>query len=102
MFKGPIGKSMMIRQGYVPPTCTLDDQLAGPLIWSEVNAGRDPCAGCTADRSMCDGRPPKAPVTQLGVADILSRRDQRELERREDERRRAAENPMPSPWEEIK
>ena len=34
MFEGKIGKDMMIKQGYVPKTCTLDDRIAGPLIWS--------------------------------------------------------------------
>lgn len=57
MFEGPIGKKMMIEQGYVPATCTLPVELAGPLIWSEVNAGRDTCAGCNDDRSKCNGRP---------------------------------------------
>ena len=57
MFQGEIGKRMMIQQGYVPSTCTLSVELAGPLIWSEVNAGRDVCAGCEDDRSVCHGRP---------------------------------------------
>jgi hypothetical protein len=56
MFEGPIGKTMMIEQGYVPPTCTLDDKLAGPLIWSEINAGRSPCWGCNAARDICQGQ----------------------------------------------
>jgi len=102
MFKGPIGKRMMIRQGYVPDTCTLDDQLAGLLIWSEVNKGRDPCAGCTQDRKICGGRPPAEKHYALGVSDILTNREQQMLDDREDERRRARENPMPGPWEEIK
>ncbi len=55
MFSGPIGKKMMIEQGYVPATCTLPDELAGPLIWSEVNAGRSACDGCNADRTKCNG-----------------------------------------------
>ena len=57
LFKGIIGKNMMIEQGYVPSTCTLPVELAGPLIWSEISAGRDPCAGCRHDRSVCGGRP---------------------------------------------
>ena len=57
MFEGELGKKMMIQQGYVPPTCTLPVELAGPLIWSEINAGRDPCSGCNEDRTICDGRP---------------------------------------------
>jgi hypothetical protein len=48
---------MMIAQGYVPATCTLPEAFAGTLIYSETNAGRDVCAGCTADRSVCHGRP---------------------------------------------
>ena len=59
MFAGPLGKKMMIEQGYVPRTCTLDDKIAGPLIYSEVSAGRDPCAGCLMDRAACKGRPRK-------------------------------------------
>lgn len=57
MFEGKLGRDMMIQQGYVPSTCTLPDELAGPLIYSEVSAGRDPCAGCNHDRSICKGRP---------------------------------------------
>lgn len=56
MFEGSIGKKMMIEQGYVPPTCTLDDKIAGPLIWSEVNAGRSPCDGCNTNRIECKGK----------------------------------------------
>lgn len=57
MFEGQIGKDMMIKQGYVPATCTLPIEFAGPLIWSEINKGGDPCKGCHADRSICKGRP---------------------------------------------
>lgn len=57
MFEGPIGKKMMIRQGYVVPTCTLPDEIAGSLIYSEVSAGRSPCWGCNADRDICKGQP---------------------------------------------
>jgi hypothetical protein len=57
MFSGPIGKQMMIEQGYVPPTCTLPDEMAGPIIYSEVSAGRSPCDGCNEDRLKCKGRP---------------------------------------------
>ena len=57
MFEGPIGKAMMIEQGYVPPTCTLDDKVAGPLIYSEISAGRSPCWGCNMDRAVCGGAP---------------------------------------------
>lgn len=59
MFEGQIGKERMIRQGYVPPTCTLPVEIAGPLIWSEINQGRSPCDGCAHDRSICHGGPPK-------------------------------------------
>jgi len=55
MFTGKLGKDMMIQQGYVPPTCTLDAKIAGPLIYSEISAGRDPCSGCNSDRSICEG-----------------------------------------------
>lgn len=57
MFAGPLGKQMMIQQGYVPPTCMLDDKVAGPLIWQETNAGRSPCWGCNHDRAVCKGQP---------------------------------------------
>lgn len=57
MFQGKIGKDMMIQQGYVPPTCTLPVEFAGLLIYEEVCKGRDPCAGCNEDRSVCHGRP---------------------------------------------
>ena len=55
MFEGPIGKEMMIKQGYVPSTCTLPDVFAGALIYSEVRAGRSPCDGCNEDRLVCKG-----------------------------------------------
>ena len=48
---------MMIDQGYVPATCTMDDRIAGPLIYSEISAGRSPCTGCHMDRSKCHGGP---------------------------------------------
>jgi len=57
MFSGPIGKQMMIEQRYVPPTCTLPDEMAGPVIYAEVSAGRSPCDGCNEDRSKCNGSP---------------------------------------------
>jgi len=57
----------MIQQGYVPPTCTLDDNIAGPLIYSEIAAGRSPCWGCDMDMLMCKGQPKK--VTQGGESE---------------------------------
>jgi len=57
MFEGPIGKEMLIKQGYVPPTCTLDVKVAGPLIYSEVSKGRSPCWGCHESRRICKGQP---------------------------------------------
>lgn len=59
MFEGPIGKKMMIEQGYVPATCVMHEMVAGPVIYTEVAGGRDPCAGCNAggNRSVCGGRP---------------------------------------------
>ena len=57
MFEGQTGKDMMIGQGYVPPTCSLDVRIAGPLIWDEINKGRNPCWGCNSDRSICKGAP---------------------------------------------
>ncbi len=57
MFEGQLGKDLMIRQGYVPRTCTLDPKVAGGLIYSEINAGRSPCAGCNSDRTVCKGSP---------------------------------------------
>jgi hypothetical protein len=44
---------MAIGQGYVPKTCLL----AGRVVMSEVNAGRDACAGCEGPREVCKGRP---------------------------------------------
>lgn len=59
MFKGKMGKDMMIQQGYVPKTCTLPDEIAGSLIWSEINKGKSPCDDCNEDRDKCNGRPKK-------------------------------------------
>lgn len=66
MLEGPIGKKMMIEQGYVPSTCTMDERVAGPTIWTEVNAGRSACWGCNADRTECRGQP-KQPIEPPGV-----------------------------------
>lgn len=44
---------MVKMQGYVPQTCLL----GGPIVMGEVNAGRDPCAGCEGPRYKCHGRP---------------------------------------------
>ncbi len=52
-----MNKQLMIQQGYVPATCALPEPLAGPLIFAEVSAQRDPCAGCNEDRAECRGRP---------------------------------------------
>lgn len=57
MFTGPIGKQLMIQQGYVPETCTLPDSYAGPLIYLEICKGRSPCDGCNEDRFVCKGGP---------------------------------------------
>ena len=57
MYPGKLGKDMMIRQGYVPPTCTLDEEIAGPLIYSEVSKGKSPCWGCKEPRNVCQGQP---------------------------------------------
>jgi hypothetical protein len=46
---------MAKHQGYVPQTCLL----AGGTVMAEVNAGRDPCAGCQGPRERCKGRPRK-------------------------------------------
>ena len=56
MFRGRLGKQMMIEQGYVPQTCTLPDECGGVLIYSETCEGRDVCAGCNHDRAKCKGR----------------------------------------------
>jgi len=39
-------------QGYVPTNCLL----AGHVVMAEVNAQRDPCAGCAGPRNKCKGR----------------------------------------------
>ncbi|KKN98931.1 hypothetical protein LCGC14_0141760 [marine sediment metagenome] len=57
MFEGERGKELMIQQGYVPETCILHIDIAGPLIYSETLEGRDVCAGCNCNRDICGGRP---------------------------------------------
>lgn len=54
---GPGAKKLFIQQGYVPETCSMHEDLAAVVIFSEVSAGRDPCAGCNMDREVCKGRP---------------------------------------------
>lgn len=56
MFKGLAGKKVMIERGYVPDTCTLPEEFAGSLIYSEISTGRSPCWGCNADRIICKGQ----------------------------------------------
>lgn len=56
LFGGAAGKTLMVRQGYVPITCTLPDDTAGVRIWEEVNQGRSPCWTCRADRQKCGGQ----------------------------------------------
>ena len=48
-------KEMCVKQGYVPQTCTMDDQ----LCWLLVKSQGDPCQGCNEDRNVCKGRPNK-------------------------------------------
>lgn len=45
-------------QGYVPSGCLL----GGAIAMGEVNAGRDPCAGCAGPRARCGGRPERKPA----------------------------------------
>ncbi len=59
MFEGQLGKDMMIKQGYVPITCTMPVEFAGPLIFSEISKGNSPCWGCHADRLVCKGQAEK-------------------------------------------
>lgn len=42
-------------QGYVPRDCLL----GGVVVWSEVDAGRNPCDGCSGPREKCDGKQQK-------------------------------------------
>ena len=71
MFEGQIGKQMMIAQGYVPSTCTLPINIAGPLIFAFVNKGEDVCSECNMDRTVCKGRPKKGKGIILEVNDVL-------------------------------
>ncbi len=61
MFAGPEGKKLMIEQGYVPAACLMDEDIAGPLIYFEIQQGENPCWGCNVggDRSVCKGQPRK-------------------------------------------
>lgn len=70
MFEGQIGKDMMIQQGYVPATCTLPVEFAGPLIWSEICKGVSPCWGCNADRLICHGQPKRDQLLPLRKKDM--------------------------------
>lgn len=45
-------RELCIKQGYVPPTCTLN----GMLILGLVNKGECPCDGCNANRVVCKGK----------------------------------------------
>ena len=71
MFEGKIGKDLMIQQGYVPSTCTLPDEYAGVLVYSEIKAGRSPCWGCNADRSVCHGQPGRGTTDGLSGSRLM-------------------------------
>ncbi len=43
---------MATHQGYVPTGCLL----GGIVVMAEINAGRDPCGGCSGPRERCGGR----------------------------------------------
>ena len=60
---GADGIALMASLGYVPTGCTLAPVDAGVYIWRQVNAGRSPCWGCSADRDACGGLPPQAAPT---------------------------------------
>ena len=64
MKKEDIFHDMVVQQGYVPATCTLD----GQLVLLLVNKGNDPCAGCNMDRLVCKGRPKDINITLKGQA----------------------------------
>ncbi len=64
MFKGALGKQMMIDQGYVPAGCKLSPEVAGPLIYTEISAGRSPCAGCAHDLNECKQSAPAKPAPE--------------------------------------
>jgi|GEM_PF-3068340 len=66
MVTGETGKKMMIQKGYVPPTCTLHPEIAGPLIYSEISRGRSPCWGCNENRAICKGKMKKC-IKNAGV-----------------------------------
>lgn len=57
IFTGSAGKALVIKQGYVPPTCTLPNSLAGLLVMAEESKGRNACWGCNHDRMICKGEP---------------------------------------------
>jgi hypothetical protein len=44
---------LMVKQGYVPPTCLLN----GRSVFALTTQGDDPCAGCDGPRARCHGRP---------------------------------------------
>lgn len=45
-------KEICIKQGYVPPTCLLNEQMCFLLVQTQG----DPCKRCNADRGKCKGR----------------------------------------------
>ncbi len=51
-------RDMMIQQGYVPKTCTLD----GMVVFFLMKRGEDPCMGCNESRIKCGGRPANLPL----------------------------------------
>jgi len=43
-------------QGYVPQSCLL----GGMTVMTEINAGRNPCDGCSGPRERCGGKPQRS------------------------------------------
>ncbi len=50
-------RTILSRQGYITPKCTLPGQTMFMLVMHEINAGRSPCWGCSQVRSVCGGEP---------------------------------------------
>lgn len=54
---GAAGMALVMRRGYVPPTCVLAPLDGAHYVVGQVKAGRSPCWSCSAPRAKCGGEP---------------------------------------------
>jgi len=77
-------KQMCIQQGYVPSTCIME----GQMCWLLVNSQGDPCKGCNANRSVCNGGHAPYENKEYGFMCFLDKIDEAEKKRQKENEER--------------